>query len=85
VLNRRARSELVGDGPGVAGYLRRNGVDLVGEQGQGAGDAGLGGLLEGDGDRFGGEGDGAGGAADDGLAGDGAVFVVVAQVGVELV
>jgi len=33
----------------------------------------------------GGEGDEAGGAADDGFAGDGAVLVVVAQVGVELV
>ena len=43
-----------------------------------------GGLLEGDGDRGGGAGDGAGQAADDGLAGDGAVFVVVAQVGVEV-
>ena len=32
----------------------------------------------------GGEGDEVGGAADDGLAGDGTVFVVVAQVGVEL-
>ena len=34
---------------------------------------------------FGGEGDDPGGAADDGFPGDGAVFVVVAQVGVELV
>jgi len=40
--------------------------------------------LEGDGDRGGGAGDGAGQAADDGLAGDGAVFVVVAEVGVEV-
>ena len=53
VLNRRARRELVGDGPGVARYLRRDGVDLLGEQGQGAADAGLGGPGEGDGDRFG--------------------------------
>ena len=34
-------------------------VDLVEEQFQGAGDAGLGGALERDGDRGGGEGDGA--------------------------
>jgi hypothetical protein len=45
---------------------------------------GYAGLLEGDGDRAGGTGDGVGQAADDGLAGDGAVFVVVAEVGVEV-
>src|ERR1035441_4923499 len=78
------RGDLVGDGAGVAGHGGRVGVDLVEEQFQGAGDAGRGGLLEGDGDRGGGEGDGAGQAADDGLAGDGAVFVVVTQVVVEL-
>src|SRR5208282_1972435 len=55
------------------------------QQFQGAGDAGRGGPLEGDGDRGGGVCDGSGQAADDGLAGDGAVFVVVAQVGVEAV
>ena len=32
VLNCRVRGELVGDGPGVAWHLRRDGVDLVGEQ-----------------------------------------------------
>ena len=37
-----------------------------------------------DGDRGGGPGDGAGQAADDGLAGDGAVLVVVTEVGVEV-
>src|SRR5713226_1092875 len=76
--------QLVGDGPLVAGQAGRGGVDLVDEQGQGAGDAGRAGRLQGDGDRGGGAGDGAGQAADDGLAGDGAVFVVVAQVDVEL-
>ena len=69
----------------VAGHGGRGGVDLLDEQGQGAGDAGGAGLLEVDGDRGGGPGDGAGQAADDALAGDGAVFVLVAQVGVELV
>jgi hypothetical protein len=44
---------------------------------------GLGGSFEGDGDGGGGEVDDAGQAADDGLAGDGAVFVIVAQVGVQ--
>ena len=73
------RGDLVGDGAGVAGHGGRVRVDLVEEQFQGAGDAGRGGLLEGDGDRGGGEGDGAGEAADDGLAGDGAVFVVVTR------
>src|ERR1035441_8694222 len=76
--------ELVGDGTGVAVYGGRVRVDLVEEQFQGAGDAGRGGALEGDGDCGGGVGDGAGQAADDGLAGDGAVFVVVAEVGVEV-
>jgi hypothetical protein len=60
-------------------------VDLVEEQGQGAGDAGRAGGFESDGDPGGGAGDGAGQAADDGLAGDGPVFVVVMQVGVEVV
>ncbi len=32
--------QLVGDGPLVAGQAGRGGVDLVDEQGQGAGDAG---------------------------------------------
>ena len=85
VLNAGLRCELVGDGAGVAGNGGRGGVDFVEEQGQGAGDAGCAGPLEGDGDRGGGAGDGAGEAADDGFAGDGAVFVVVAQVGVEVV
>ncbi len=53
-------------------------VDLVDEQGQGAGDAGCVGLLEFDGDGLLSVGDSAGQAADDGLAGDGPVFVVVA-------
>ena len=50
-----------------------------------AGDAGGAGSFELDGDRGERVGDGAGQAADDGLAGDGAVFVVVSQVGVEVV
>ncbi len=45
---------------------------------------GRGGRGDGDGDRFRGEGDEASRAADDGFAGDGAVFIVVARVGVEL-
>src|ERR1039457_4738113 len=76
--------ELVGDGAGVAGHVRRVVVDLVEEEPQGLGDGGGAGLVEGDGDRGCGAGDGSGEAADDGLAGDGAVFVVVAQVGVEV-
>src|SRR6266516_1875649 len=78
------RSDAVGDRPVVAGDYGRGVVDLVDGHGEGAGDAGLAGGFEGDGDRGGGEGDGSGEAADDGFAGDGAVFVVVAQVGVEL-
>ena len=35
MLNRWARSELIGDGPGVARHPRRDGVDLVDELGQG--------------------------------------------------
>src|SRR5712672_2764746 len=77
--------DLVGDGPGVAGHGGRVLVDLVEEQPQGAGDGAGGGLVEGDGDGGGGVGDGSGEAADYGLAGDGAVFVVVSQVGVEVV
>src|SRR5258708_26811815 len=77
--------DLLGDGPGVAGHGGRVLVDLVEEQPQGAGDGAGGGLVEGDGDGGGGVGDGSGEAADYGLAGDGAVFVVVAQVGVEVV
>ncbi len=41
-----ARSQLVGDGPGVAGHGWAGGVDLVQEQRQGAGDAGCAGLVE---------------------------------------
>src|SRR6266702_754921 len=78
------RSDAVGDRPVVAGDDGRGVVDLVDEHGEGAGDAGLAGGFEGNGDRGGGEGDGSGEAADDGFAGDGAVFGVVAQVGVEL-
>ncbi|HYB15321.1 MAG TPA: hypothetical protein VEF71_07605, partial [Streptosporangiaceae bacterium] len=48
-----------------------------------AGDAWAAGCFEGDGDGGGGEADDTCQAADDGLAGDGAVLVVVAQVGVE--
>src|SRR5208283_4110824 len=77
-LNAWLRRDVVSDGPAVAGDGWRLGVDLVDEQGEGAGDAGLAGGFEGDGDRRGGEGDDAGDAADDGFAGDGAVFVVVA-------
>ena len=39
VLNAAVRGDLVGDGAGVAGHGGRCGVDLVDEQGQGAGDA----------------------------------------------
>src|SRR5258705_10147393 len=73
--------DLVGDGPGVGGHGGRVLVDLVEEQPQGAGDGAGGGLVEGDGDGGGGVGDGSGEAADYCLAGDGAGFVVVAQVG----
>ena len=52
--------ELVGDGPGVAGHGGRGVVDLVDEQGQGAGDAGGAGPLEFDGDPVRGVGDGPG-------------------------
>jgi hypothetical protein len=84
VLNllRGVRGELAGDRPGVAGHDRRGCVDLLEEHGQGAGDARGSGAVEGDGDRGGGGGDdddGAGQAADDGFAGDGAVFAVVAR------
>src|SRR5216683_2813891 len=64
--------DLVGDGPGVAGHGGRVVVDLVEELPQGAADGAGGGLVEGDGDGGGG-------------VGDGAVFVVVSQVGVEVV
>src|SRR5258706_4741776 len=77
--------DLVGDGPGVAGDGGRVLVGLVEEQPEGAGDSAGGGLVGGDGEGGGGVGDGTGEAADYGLAGDGAVFVVVAQVGVEVV
>src|ERR1019366_48658 len=83
-LNAVPGGEVVGDGPAVAGHGGRGGVDLVDEQGEGAGDAAGAGLVELDGDRGGGPGDGAGQAADDGLAGDGPVLVVVAEVGVEV-
>ncbi len=84
-LNARLRGDAVGDRAVVPWDGWRLGVDLVEELGEGAGDAGGAGRFEGDGDRGGGVADGAGQAADDGLAGDGAVFVLVAQVGVELV
>src|SRR6266567_4362951 len=80
-LNPGVRGELVGDGPGVAGHAGRGGVDLLEEQGEGAGDAGRGGRVEGDGDHAGRAGDGA--AEVEQVAGDGPVFVVVAQVVVE--
>ena len=83
-LNAGPGCEVVGDGAAVAGHGGRGGVDLVDEQCEGAGDAGGAWLVELDGDRGGGPGDGAGQAADDGLAGDGAVLVVVAEVGVEM-
>jgi len=80
-----AGGELVGDGAGVAGHGGRVLVDFVEEVPQGGGDGACPGVVEGDGDRVRGAGDGSGEAADDGLAGDGAVFVVVAEVGVEVV
>src|SRR5271157_159700 len=83
-LNAGPGCEVAGDGAAVAGHGGRGGVDLVDERRQGARDAGGAGLVELDGDRGGGPGDGAGQAADDGLAGDGAVFVVVTEVGVEV-
>src|SRR5450755_298557 len=83
-LNAVPGGEVVGDGAVVAGHGGRGGVDLVDEQCEGAADAGGAWLVELDGDRGGGPGDGAGQAAGDGLAGDGAVLVVVAQVGVEM-
>jgi hypothetical protein len=76
--------DLVSDGPGVAGHGGRGGVDLVDEQGQGAGDAGAARLVEGDGDLAGGVSYDVGQAPDDGLPGDGAVLVVVLQVGVQV-
>src|ERR1039457_7149395 len=76
--------ELVGDGADGAGHGGGFVVDLVEEEPQGLGDGGGAGLVEGDGDRGCGAGDGSGEAADDRLAGDGAGFVVVAQVGVEV-
>src|SRR6266568_7054245 len=83
VLNRGWRRELVGDGPGVAGHAGRGCVDLLGEQGEGAGDPWRCGWVEGDGDGAGRAGDGA--AEVEQVAGDGPVFVVVAQVVVEAV
>src|SRR5437773_9442374 len=77
--------DLVGDGPGVAGHGGRVLVDLVEEEPQGAGDGAGAGLVEGDGDVGRRAGDGPGESADYGLAGDGAVFVVVTEVGVEVV
>ena len=56
-------------------------VEVTQEVGQGSGDVGLVGSFEGDGDGGGGVGDGAAEPSDDGFAGDGAVFVVVAEVG----
>src|SRR5260370_666405 len=78
------RGEPVGDGPGVAGHDRGFVVDLLDEHRQGAGDAGRGGPVELDGDRGASVGDGSGQPADDGLPGDGAVLIIVAEVGVEL-
>lgn len=74
---------MVGDGAVVAGDGGWGLVEVVQEVGQGSGDVGLVGSFEGDGDGGGGVGDGAGESSDDGFAGDGAVFVVVAQVGVQ--
>src|SRR6266516_1746542 len=54
------RSDAVGDRPVVAGDYGRGVVDLVDEHGEGAGDPGLAGGVEGDGERGGGEGDGSG-------------------------
>jgi hypothetical protein len=59
-LNAGLRGEMVGDGAVVAGHGGQGGVDLLDQQGEGAGDAGGAGLLEVDGDRSGGPGDGAG-------------------------
>src|SRR5260370_31219781 len=82
VLNSLGRfGQLVGDGPGVAGHGGRGGVDLVDEQGQGAGDAGGAGPLELDGDGLRGAGGGPGPAAGGGLGGGGAGFFVGARGG----
>src|SRR5512142_2559965 len=81
LLNRGGRGELVGDGPGVAGHAGRGGVDLVEEQGEGAGDPGRGRGVEGHGDHAGGAGDGA--AEVEQGASDGPVLVAVAQVVVD--
>src|ERR1035437_10759243 len=80
-LNAWLRCDAVGDGPVVAGDGGRGVVDLVDEQGEGAGDAGLAWRVEGGGDRGGGEGDYAGQAGEDAFPGGGAGFVGVAQVG----
>jgi len=58
-------------------------VEVVQELGQGLGEVGSAGSFEGDGDGGGGVGDGAAESSEDGFAGDGAVFVVVTQVGVQ--
>src|ERR1019366_427306 len=58
-----AGGELVGDGPGVAGHVRRVLVDLVEEEPQCAGDGAGAGGLEGDGDGGWGGGGGWRGAA----------------------
>src|ERR1035441_1414227 len=83
-LNAWLRCDAVGDGPVVAGDGGRGVVDLVDEQGEGAGDAGVSWRFGGEVDGGGGEGNCAGQPADDAFPGEGAVFVVVAQVGVEL-
>ena len=62
----------------------RAGVDLGEEQGEGAGDAPLAGPVQRHGDALRRVGDRAGDPADDRLAGDGPVLVVVVQVGVEV-
>jgi len=61
---------------GVAGDGGRGGVDLLDQQGQGAGHPQGGGWLQLDGDLPARVGDGPGEPADDGLAGDGPVLVV---------
>src|ERR1039457_4072674 len=68
--------------PGRAGG--RAGVDLGEEQGEGAGDAGLAGPVQRHGDVPGRVGDGSAEPADDRLAGDGPVLVVVLEVGVKV-
>src|SRR6266511_2427866 len=82
-LSRSCVSDGVGDGAGVAGDVWRGVVDLVAEEGEGSGEAWCGGLVEFDVDVAAVVGDGA--AEVEEVAGGGAVFVGVLEVGVEVV